>query len=252
MIQDFIRHVVPERFRPIGYLTHLTRCRTAGRVLQGPFAGTRYVSSSIGSAYIPKLLGTYERELAPCVETICRRAPAMIIDIGAAEGYYAIGLARSLPETRVIGFELDHRGREALAEMSALNGVMGRVAIRGRCDPSELALVLQSDADPVVICDVEGDEERLLDPASVPPLRRATILVELHEFIIPGVGEKLRARFAGTHRIEEIVQADRDPSEFPWRTLATSLLPGSYLRWAVSEWRPARMSWLWMVPNSAR
>jgi hypothetical protein len=30
--------------------------------------------------------------------------------------------------------------------------------------------------------------------------------------------------------------------------VVTGLLPRSYLNWAVSEWRPTRMSWLWMRP----
>ena len=34
------------------------------------------------------------------------------------------------------------------------------------------------------------------------------------------------------------------------RTLGTMALPVSYLDWAVSEWRPERMSWLWMTPKS--
>ena len=108
---------------------------------------------------------------------------------------------------------------------------------------------IEDDASPIVICDVEGDEDRLLDPVAVPPLRSATILVELHDFLVPGIGQKLRERFANTHAIGEIWQADREPSEFPWRTLGTSLLRRSYLRWAVNEWRPVRMSWLWMVPT---
>ncbi len=105
-------------------------------------------------------------------------------------------------------------------------------------------------AHPVVVCDVEGYEEKLLDPKAVPALCRATILVELHDFIIPSITEKLKERFGATHRIEHIWQQPRSRADFPWRTLGTMLLPKSYLDWAVSEWRPVRMSWLWMVPRN--
>ena len=44
---------------------------------------------------------------------------------------------------------------------------------------------------------------------------------------------------------------ERSRDEFPWRTLGTSVLPRRYLDWAVSEWRPERMSWLWMQPVKA-
>jgi hypothetical protein len=62
------------------------------------------------------------------------------------------------------------------------------------------------------------------------------------------VTEELRRRFCGTHRVEEIRQQPRSAKEFPYRTLGTALLPRSYLEWAVSEWRPSLMSWLWMRP----
>jgi hypothetical protein len=73
----------------------------------------------------------------------------------------------------------------------------------------------------------------------------------MHEFVQPGVTEELRRRFHATHRVEEIHQQPRLGKEFPYRTIWTALLPGSYLEWAVSEWRPGLMSWLWMKPLKA-
>src|SRR6266446_5569422 len=90
---EFIRSVIPARWRPIGYLEHLVRSRTGGRVPKGPFAGMRYIDNAFGSAYVPKLLGIYERELNDCIERACALSFPLIIDIGAAEGYYAIGMA---------------------------------------------------------------------------------------------------------------------------------------------------------------
>ena len=250
MIASLVRKIVPARFRPIGYLLHLTRERTDCRVMAGPFAGMRYVTDSVGSAYVPKLLGTYESELALQVESICHRKPSLIIDIGAAEGYYAIGLAVRNPQARVIAFEMDVQGQAALREMASLNGVAGRVEIRGKCEPTDLAAVLGDTPSPVIVCDVEGYEQNLLDLKAVPALARATVLLELHDFIIPGITEELLARFSGTHRIEHIWQQPRSREQFPWRTFGTSLLPKSYLDWSVSEWRPVRMAWLWMEPNA--
>lgn len=250
MFADLIRRLIPERFRPIGYLTHLARQRTNSRVQKGPFMGTRYVQVSQGSAYIPKLLGIYERELAPQVEALIVRSPKLVVDVGAAEGYYAVGLACRLPQARVIAFEMEPRGQEALQEMAELNEVWDRVELRGRCEPADLGVALGNASDVVVVCDVEGYEEKLLDPASVPALQRAAILVELHDFIVPDITETLKCRFLLTHKITQVWQAPRSRSEFPWRTLGTALLPKSYLDWSVSEWRPVRMAWLWMEPKN--
>lgn len=249
---NVIRTVIPERFRPIGYLQSLTRKQTLCRVRLGPFAGMRYGLCSVGSAYIPKLLGTYERELADLVEVVCSRNPELIIDIGAAEGYYAVGLALRNRTSRVIAFESEESGRAALGDMAELNQVTSRIEIRGKCEAADLESTLAGAIFPIVICDVEGYEEHLLDMAAVPSLSSATILVEMHDFVRPGLTDILRERFDGSHHIRCVLQESRSRSDFPWRTVVTAVLPNSYLEWAVSEWRPVRMSWLWMDPRTSR
>lgn len=244
------RKLLPETLRPIGYLTHLTRSRCGCRVRSGPFLGIKYVDDSVGSAYIPKLLGIYERELGPAVEQACGIGFSLIVDVGAAEGYYAVGMAVRNPSAHVEAFEMDPAGRSALHEMVRLNGLEDRVTVKGECDPGSLQESLESRAGKkLVICDVEGYEDVLLDPAAVPALRGAWILVELHDWLKPGIAGALRDRFSPTHRVDHIWQEPRDPREYPFRTLGTGLLPRSYLEWAVSEWRPERMSWLWMEPT---
>ncbi len=242
--------VIPGWFHPSQYLTRLARKRTGCQVRSGPFKGVRYTKESIGSAYIPKLLGIYERELVPQVEQICAAGPAVVVDIGAAEGYYAIGLAVRNPKAKVIAFETERSGQAALREMAWLNSVGERLVIRSRCEPADLALALDTAANPVVVCDVEGYEQKLLDPQAVPALRRAMVLAEMHEHICAGVTVKIKRAFQATHLIEEIHQTKRHRADFPWSTFGTRILHGSYIDWAVSEWRPVRMSWLWMVPRA--
>jgi hypothetical protein len=250
VFRSVVRSVVPEHLRPYGYLTELARTRTSCTVRSGPFEGMRYVRFAQGSAYIPKLLGIYERELAPYVERAVARQPRLVIDLGAAEGYYAVGMARRLPLARILAFEADAGAREAVCEMAAMNAVDSRVMVLGRCEPADLASALEiSGDDTLVICDVEGYEERLLDPAVVPLLRRLPVLVELHDFIVPGVTDLLAQRFSATHDITHIWQQDRSRRDFPWRTPGTLLLPRSYVDWAVSELRPVRMAWFWMEPK---
>lgn len=258
MIARLIRRILPERFRPIGYLTRLVRQRTDDQVRLGPFAGMRYIDCSVGSAYLPKLLGIYERELVLVIEEACACRPDLIVDLGAAEGYYAIGLALRNRHTSVIAFEQEATAQAALRRMAQLNGVADQIEIHGRCAAPELESCVRrrnGGLRPVsaqlafIICDVEGDEQHLIDPQAVPSLRTALLLVETHEFIVPGISEELRRRFAPTHKIDCIWQSARTRAEFPFRSLGTWLLPNSYLDWALSEWRPERMCWLWMKPH---
>ena len=136
-----MRRFLPSFVKPTRYLARLTAEKTHSTVMAGPFSGMRYIESSIGSALIPKLLGIYERELAPCIEEICRNRPELVVDLGAAEGYYAVGLARRLPDSRIIAFELEELGRRDLLRLAQLNGVADRVEIRGTCAPADLIYI---------------------------------------------------------------------------------------------------------------
>lgn len=248
MLGTLFRKIIPASWRPVRYLENLTRARVEGRVLAGPFAGMRYIHTSVGSAYIPKLLGIYEKELAAAVDAACGLEPDTIIDVGAAEGYYAVGLALRNPAVRITAFEMQAEGRQALEEMVELNAVAERVQVLGKCEPADLQKALANTARPLVVCDVESYELTLLDPVAVPALCSAHILVELHDFLHRGLAETLEPRFSATHRVTRIWQEEREAKEFPFATWYTRLLPKSYLRWAVNEWRPERMSWFWMEP----
>jgi hypothetical protein len=45
-----------------------------------------------------KLLGLYEKELEPALETVVQSKPDAVIVVGCAEGFYALGLARLIPK----------------------------------------------------------------------------------------------------------------------------------------------------------
>ena len=63
----------------------------------------------------PYQVGSFELELHPAVERIVAERPATVVNVGSAEGYYAVGLAMRLAGARVVGFELDPALRAAAA-----------------------------------------------------------------------------------------------------------------------------------------
>jgi hypothetical protein len=216
------------------------------RVAQGPFRGMHYVSLSFGSAFLPKLMGTYERELIPAVETICRAGCDRIIDIGTAEGYYAVGMAIRNPAARLIGFESSAAARSLLRGLARRNGVSGRITLQGRCTYETLQAALEGAARPAVICDCEGAEDELLRPELVPPLRGALILVETHEWKFAGLARRVGERFAPTHKIEVIDSCARSREDLP----AGLDLPPDEADEAMYENR-ALAQWLFMIPRDS-
>ena len=92
----------------------------------------------------------------------------------------------------------------------------------------------------------------MLDPIACPSLRDAHILVELHDYLVPGVGPLVRERFAQTHDIQEIWERERTAADVSTGPFYLTILPDYVLVDAMWEWRDMRMSWLWMQPRTAR
>jgi len=223
---------------------HLYAAIFGWRVQSGPFRGLRYVDESICSTLAPKLLGTYERELVPWVDALLRESFDLVINVGAAEGYYAVGFAQR-GHAPVVAFEMEAAGRELIARLAACNGVGQRVEIAGSCGPVNLNARLEAADRPLVIMDVEGYETTLLDPKSVPGLRRTVILVELHEFT-ESVVEILEARFRGSHTIVECRARSRVWSDLPRPVRLFGLLARARFMAAMDERRPTGMRW-WLL-----
>ncbi len=222
-----------------------------GRVSGGPFAGLRYVGNSPNPHIGPALLGTYEMELRPFLQRLLAQDFDVFVDIGAAEGYYAVGWARFGRAPRVIAYEGDRLGRVLTRFMARRNGVAGKLDMRGFCDPAALAEVLAPFQRPVLLVDIEGLEATMLDPALNPHLARTTLLVELHEHEL-AMGDLLRPRFASTHTIEEAWSTPRTGEDLPRRTgLARWLFSRDRLLQFADETRGQKMRWWLLTPKAS-
>ena len=222
---SLLKKLVPSAYRPTKYLSRLATKRCNGRVASGPFVGMSYVDRSFGSVFLPKLIGCYEKELAPVCEEIISRKPKFIVDIGAAEGYYAVGLAMRCADSHVFAFEMDQGARTLLERLAALNGCSKQVEIAGAATPDALKALGVSGENTVVICDCEGAEYELLDPGKVPWLMKSSILVEIHDWVITDIDQIILQRFQSSHSILRISQVQRVAGDYPFVGFLTNLMP---------------------------
>lgn len=222
----------------------------ARKVLAGPFAGMRYLGYSSGSTLMPKILGTYEQELYPLLTRLQPQFKNTVVIVGAAEGYYAVGLLRANPQLKVVAFELSAEARAGLDALARVNGVTSRLDLRAGCEPDALRQVLAGSPADLLLMDVEGYENVLLDPVAVPSLKSCPILVELHDFEGYSMAERLQERFSGTHFMEHISCQPRTPADIKpglYRLMAQCL---PQTRHALLWERGEDTGWLYLIPKT--
>ncbi|HEX2943909.1 MAG TPA: hypothetical protein VHO91_22825 [Rhodopila sp.] len=217
-------------------------------VQAGPFAG---MAMSERAAWqdgnlLPMLLGCYEAELHGVLEEVIAAVPDLVLNIGAGEGYYAVGLARWLPNTFVHAFDPAPEAQDACRATAALNNASQRISVAGACSPDLLNALLPRGRTPLILSDCEGHERDLINPARIPLLRTATLIVECHDFIDASITNTLAERLNPTHELVAITESARNPNESAFLSGLNSLD-----RWlAVCEYRPTRMHWLVARPRA--
>jgi hypothetical protein len=208
-------------------------------VRRGPFAGMRYPASAVGRVNFlgAKLLGSYEEELAPVVGEFLRHGFARVVNIGAGEGYYAVGFALHCPDAQVYAFESTRYERDLCQRLARENDV--EVIVRPTLTRERLA-ELPIDEATLLLVDIEGGELELLQPEYVPALARTTLLVELHPHTHPLLPQIVVGRFDASHDAILIRSTPRGPAAYPERPESILLSEGrSEALWAVFRPRSA-------------
>lgn len=242
---DFARETPPVEAPPAVIKTELDSWlygELEGVVQSGPFAGMRLLDKTVWqeSRLAPMLLGCYEEELHGELETQIKRLSTLerpkVGVIGCAEGYYAVGLGRRLPNARVFGVDLDERATAICREAALLNSV-GLVT-----NPAIEQVMVDPD---FLFLDCEGAEDSYLDLERFPNLRETHMVIEVHAYPDHRTDLILFERFRSSHHIQLVPEAGRNPNQYRWLQPLTS----DYRWLAVSENRPCLMGWFILTPR---
>jgi hypothetical protein len=216
-------------------------------VLAGPFQGMLYIDETVWGLVPPKWLGAYEIELADIIEEIIHRGYSRILNIGCAEGYYAVGLALRDPACEVFAFDIDPICQSQTRRLANLNRVSDRIHVRGECMHDQLNDLIKDRT--LILSDIEGYEVVLLDPAKALKLREVDLLIEIHEppeFVGETHTEELMIdRFGESHTIERRVSSNRDAWIEEHQALWRDRVSRQEMSKAVDECRPGPQTWLW-------
>jgi hypothetical protein len=219
-------------------------------VQDGPFQGLNYpFLSALQSTLYPKLMGFYEFELHELLNKTLERDYNSILDIGSADGYYAVWLAIKFQNSIIYVADVNPEARGKTKIMAEANGIAvnEKFQILKEITPTFL-LGLDPNKSYLLISDCEGYEFSLFTDEVIANLRNSDFIIQMHDFIHPGFSDKLKKRFKTSHFVQLIKSIDdvykyrriQNPKilEFPIQDQITIL----------AEKRPTQMEWIFCEP----
>lgn len=213
----------------------------------GPFEGLKYpFRKSLALTLLPKILGVYEKELHPIINELKMIKYDSVVNIGCAEGYYLAGLAMVIKSQ--VWYAVDSNkeaiklSKKMLEENRLSNDI--RFLHSSNFDFNEIPGLEYSRS--LIFSDCEGHEYNLFNENNLYTFSNADLIIETHDFIIPGILSNLIKLFFETHHIEIIESGDNRErlklifdSEFnSYRNVIKEML--------ISEERPCKMYWLYL------
>jgi hypothetical protein len=224
------------------YRTHVMQWELArqqpAEVRAGPFRGMKYVDHSAEGCHLPKLLGCYEHELQPFVEAAIRSGYDEVVNVGCAEGYYAVGLALRLPQATVHAYDIDEGARATCARVAQMNGVEGRLRVARAFTSASFHALAGRHA--LFFIDIEGSELALLAASPDADLASFDFIIECHDAAPGQVSARLLERLGRTHATRLVANA-LPPLEPPAWLDRMSHLDQLLAVW---EWRAHPTPWL--------
>jgi hypothetical protein len=222
-------------------------------VRYGNFKGMKFANESIWGASdsANMLLGLYEREISDLLMHLAiSENRRLLIDCGAADGFFAVGALVSGEFNFVWAFEQSGQQRINLKQNAKANSIEMQLEILGAAEEDFLDKLEMDDKfqfeSSTFLIDIEGGEYEILNKSNLIKLKNSVLIIELHDFSKNQKMDRvaLLERARDTHCGYLFSTGARDLSVFhELNNLSDSN------RWLMcSEGRPRVMDWLVLFP----
>jgi len=129
-----------------------------------------------------KIFGLYEKEIQDLIVEIQEKNQCKtLIDIGGADGFYAVGSVINNLFQECIVFESSKKGRESISNNAKLNNVQSKISIQGIATENALLELSNEMNQSLILCDIEGGEFELFSNKLLNKLYPANIIIEIHK-----------------------------------------------------------------------
>ena len=208
----------------------------------------KYISESVGSCHMPKILGIYENEIYPTLLNFLSNSD-LFVNIGAAEGYYAVGSAIKYPNLNIIAFEMDKTGRQYISNLKKRNNV-DNVEIRKKFTDVDFFGIQKSAYNRITyLIDIEGEEINIFSKYHN-HFNNSYFIIELHDRVSNKIESYLKRFDSNTHNTYIIPIKDKSTSDLSIKIpILLKLFKNKLIyKHLLSEWREYEQSFLVCEP----
>ena len=220
-------------------------------VAYGPFKGMKFNPNSTWSKYdlITQTLGVYEKHILEKLILFSKKQNLHFIDIGAADGYFAIGAAYSNIFKKVYAFDKSEISLKNIIINININGCRDKVVVKGEANYENLKkTIIDCNHCAVILIDVEGFEFELLDEKMLRCFSNSYVICELHPSLVSNGYEKqdqLLSRCKDFFNISTIQRETYNPNNFE----ELDMLSDEKRLIVFGEGRSSNMKWLVLEPK---
>ena len=176
-------------------------------VIGGPFKGLRYCEAKYASGpLLPRLLGTYEAELHDTLYEFKNNKYEEIINVGAAEGYYTIGLSIFFPSTKIRAYEIDPIVFSYTNKMIKYNNKENQIELINK-DALKDFQNIKLNQRLLIFVDCEGCEFEIFDKDITENFLSSDLIIEMHVKDLDTT--ILESNFFKTHHIQKVFGQNR-------------------------------------------
>lgn len=184
-------------------------------VQEGPFKGMVISEDQFWGAgdKASKILGLYEKEIQNLINQIQEKNNfPTFIDIGGADGFFAVGSVKNNLFKNCEVFEISKRGRLSIEKSAIKNNVNDQISIKGEADEKILSLI-ENINNSVILCDIEGSEYDLFSEKLIKNMHPSNVIIEIHKNSNISLNE-FEDKFKNLFSITKITQGPRSLKDF--------------------------------------
>jgi len=212
----------------------------------GPFKGMKIAkekSWELDYGLTTKILGTYEEKVVNKLIKFSKKNNTFI-DIGAADGFYVVGMAFKNFFKYIYAFEVNSQSRKIIKLNHKLNKCKQHIKIKSEANYLSLKRIVKLRKKCTILIDIEGAEFDLLSLKVLKVLKDCNIICELHKLR----GKKYYDLIENSKKIFKsslIRRSSYNPSKF--KELDSFRDDERLL--AISEGRKFNQEWLILTPK---